>query len=283
MHPHEAECQRRRRGDRGGASLYDDARRQKAGQSHADLGHAWNIPPESRDALGIPVPGAVWMSGNERRRVALICFHTSPLAQPGEQDAGGMNVYVRETAIQLAASGFDVNVFTRAASRSDRPQAICEGARVVPIVAGPASRVEKSRLLGYIDEFARGIASFRLRHGLRYELVHSHYWLSAQAGQQLAWRWAVPHVVMFHTLGQVKNRSRMGRARAAEPYSSRTRRGADGRPHHLCYRPRGLAAPEPLRRLKRSTRRHPVRSRRSTLQSAARRGRAAPQVGGRSI
>ncbi|WP_238997507.1 hypothetical protein, partial [Mycolicibacterium sp. CBMA 361] len=38
-------------------------------------------------------------------RVAVLSVHTSPLAQPGTGDAGGMNVYVLQSALELARRG----------------------------------------------------------------------------------------------------------------------------------------------------------------------------------
>ena len=40
-----------------------------------------------------------------------------------------------------------------------------------------------------------------------YDVIHSHYWLSGLVGERLKAAWGVPHVVMFHTLGEVKNRA----------------------------------------------------------------------------
>ena len=40
-------------------------------------------------------------------RVAMISLHTSPLAQPGAGDAGGLNVYVIETAKRLGRRGIE--------------------------------------------------------------------------------------------------------------------------------------------------------------------------------
>ena len=40
-------------------------------------------------------------------------MHTSPLAQPGAGDGGGMNVYVRALASALARAGVACDVFTR--------------------------------------------------------------------------------------------------------------------------------------------------------------------------
>src|SRR4029450_6767697 len=39
------------------------------------------------------------------QRVAMLSVHTSPLAQPGAGDGGGMNVYVRSLASNLARAG----------------------------------------------------------------------------------------------------------------------------------------------------------------------------------
>ena len=48
------------------------------------------------------------------RRLAVLSLHTSPLAQPGTGDGGGMNVYVRELTSALARSDVACDVFTRA-------------------------------------------------------------------------------------------------------------------------------------------------------------------------
>ncbi|HEY8489457.1 MAG TPA: glycosyltransferase, partial [Dehalococcoidia bacterium] len=143
------------------------------------------------------------------RRIAFLSMHTSPLARLGGREAGGMNVYVRELARRLAAAGFPVDVFTR---RTDPAQpetvALAPGARVVHVAAGPAEPLEKGALPPYAAAFAEGVAAWAEGHGLAYAAVHSHYWISGLAGRSLARRWDVPHVVMFHTLGEVKNRAR---------------------------------------------------------------------------
>ncbi|OLT39348.1 hypothetical protein BJF82_13530 [Kytococcus sp. CUA-901] len=47
------------------------------------------------------------------RRVAMVSLHTSPLLRPGTA-RGGLNVYVVETAAELARRGVEVDIFTRA-------------------------------------------------------------------------------------------------------------------------------------------------------------------------
>ena len=45
--------------------------------------------------------------------IAMISYHTCPLATLGGKDTGGMNVYVREVTRQLGRRGVHVDVFTR--------------------------------------------------------------------------------------------------------------------------------------------------------------------------
>lgn len=139
------------------------------------------------------------------RRVAVIAYHCSPLAEPGAGDAGGMTVYVRALAAALAKRGVATDVFTRATSDLGRMVQVGEGVRVISIQAGPAEFLDKDSLLPYIDEFVAGISAFSTSQRARYDVVHSHYWQSGLAGMQLAPRWSVPLVHSNHTLGRVKN------------------------------------------------------------------------------
>ncbi len=142
------------------------------------------------------------------RRIAMLSLHTSPLAAPGGPVSGGMNVYVREVAAELAHAGVAVDVFTRR-EQAEAPevQELAPGARLVQVEAGPVAPLLPAALTGHTDAFARGVAAFGAREGVCYDVVHSHYWLSALAGEQLAARWNVPHATMFHTLGEVKRRA----------------------------------------------------------------------------
>lgn len=144
-----------------------------------------------------------------RGRVAMLCVHTSPLAQPGGRESGGMNVYVREIAMALGERGYVVDVFTRRASaEAPEIQPIGPNARVVQVAAGPYD-IEKGEIAAHLDEFEAGVLAFAARQPAPYTLVHSHYWLSGAVGMRLSARWGVPHVAMFHTLGEVKNRARI--------------------------------------------------------------------------
>ena len=140
-------------------------------------------------------------------RLAAISLHTSPLAQPGTGDAGGMNVYVEATARRLAKLGVEVEIFTRATSSADQPAVeLAPGVIVRHIVAGPFEGLEKNDLPGQLCSFAAGVlrAEARREPGY-YDIIHSHYWLSGQVGFLAKERWAVPLVHSAHTLARVKN------------------------------------------------------------------------------
>ncbi len=140
-------------------------------------------------------------------RLAAISLHTSPLAQPGTGDAGGMNVYIESTARRLAARGVEVEIFTRATSSADHAAVeLAPGVLVRHIVAGPFEGLEKNDLPGQLCSFASGVlrAEARREPGF-YDVIHSHYWLSGQVGFLAKDRWAVPLIHSAHTLARVKN------------------------------------------------------------------------------
>ncbi|ORV50256.1 D-inositol-3-phosphate glycosyltransferase [Mycolicibacter engbaekii] len=137
----------------------------------------------------------------------MLSVHTSPLAQPGTGDAGGMNVYVLQSALHLARRGVAVEVFTRATSSADPPvQHVAPGVLVRNVVAGPFEGLDKNDLPTQLCAFAAGVLRAEAAHEAGYyDVVHSHYWLSGQVGWLAADRWAVPLVHTAHTLAGVKN------------------------------------------------------------------------------
>lgn len=135
-----------------------------------------------------------------------------------------MNFAVLRAVEELAAQGLFVDVFTR---RDDdaTPEVVMLSprARVVTVAAGPGAPLEPDALAPYVEEFAAGVEVLRQRERLRYDLVHAHYWLSAEAGELLARRWAVPHLVTFHTLGEVKLRARASERESPERLAAERR------------------------------------------------------------
>ena len=140
-------------------------------------------------------------------RVAVLSVHTSPLAQPGTGDAGGMNVYVLQSALHMARRGVEVEIFTRATSSADPPVVhVAPGVLVRNVVAGPFEGLDKYDLPTQLCAFTAGVLRAEANHEPGYyDIVHSHYWLSGQVGWLARDRWAVPLVHTAHTLAAVKN------------------------------------------------------------------------------
>jgi len=141
-------------------------------------------------------------------RVAMISYHTCPLATLGGKDTGGMNVYVRDLTRALGPVGIHVDVFTRSQDEHV-PHVLHDlgyGNRVVHIPAGAEIPLSRPEMVSYIEEFAVGIIEFSQAKGLHYDLIHSHYWMSGIAARRLKHAWGIPIVHMFHTLGLMKQR-----------------------------------------------------------------------------
>ncbi|MBA3948114.1 MAG: glycosyltransferase, partial [Herpetosiphonaceae bacterium] len=136
----------------------------------------------------------------------MLSVHTSPLAQLGGKEAGGMNVYVRELARELGRRNVAVDIFTRSQKRGE-PQIteIGANARVVTLRTGPAAPYDKNWVLDYLPEFVGRVRCFADDEDLQYDLIHSHYWVSGVAALELRKMWGTPVIQMFHTLGAMKN------------------------------------------------------------------------------
>jgi D-inositol-3-phosphate glycosyltransferase len=143
-------------------------------------------------------------------RIAMLSMHTSPLAALGGKETGGMNVYVRELTQHLVKRGWLIDTFTRMQDAPDgdlsQPRIeINGGGRLIHIPAGPPERVDRRELFQYLPEFVKGIKAFCTQQDIRYDLIHSHYWLSGWAARELSRAWSLPVVHMFHTLGRMKD------------------------------------------------------------------------------
>ena len=136
-------------------------------------------------------------------RIATVMVHTSPLDQPGIGDAGGMNIYVLESAQRMAAMGVSVDIFTR---RTD-PAApeiveISPGVRVRHFDCGHGTLTKEQlpiHISGLSQEFSR------IMRTENYDVIHSHYWLSGKVAMQAAKELSIPLVHTMHTMARVKN------------------------------------------------------------------------------
>lgn len=139
----------------------------------------------------------------------MLSVHTCPLATLGGKKTGGMNVYVRELARELARRGILVDIYTR-------DQGICEqhgiaylgeNCRVIHVPAGPVQPLSTIEHYDLLPQFSQAMLAHALGEGLIYDLVFSHYWLSGCVALELSQHWpSTPIAQMFHTLGLMKNR-----------------------------------------------------------------------------
>ena len=162
------------------------------------------------------------------RRLAVLSLHTSPLAQPGTGDGGGMNVYVRELTAALARTGVACDVFTRAWSPDLAPVVDLEpGLRVHHVPAGPLELLPKESLPLVVEEFTGrvlGLMSAASGPGgtdggeLPYTSLHANYWLSGLSGHVIKHELNLPLVCTFHTLDRVKAESMPEEVEADMPH-----------------------------------------------------------------
>jgi len=142
----------------------------------------------------------------KRLNIAMISIHSCPLGMLGGRDTGGMNVYIRELARELAKRGHTIDIYTKAHQPQHGPSInLGQNVRLIHLETGVDEDIPKLAIYDYIQRLACGAENFRNYNQMQYDLIHSHYWLSGLIGRQLQTLWHVPHAVMFHTLGAVKN------------------------------------------------------------------------------
>ena len=129
--------------------------------------------------------------------------HTSPLDQPGIGDAGGMNIYVLESAQRMVAMGVEVDIFTRR-TESESPEIIeiSKGVRVRYFDCGHGNLTKEQmpvHILGLSKEFLRIVKDEK------YDAIHSHYWISGKVAMPAATKLGLPLIHTMHTMARVKN------------------------------------------------------------------------------
>jgi D-inositol-3-phosphate glycosyltransferase len=138
--------------------------------------------------------------------IAMLSLHSSPMGPLGTRWTGGMSVVLAATARELARRGHRVDIFThRTDPRLPEVVPLGPGVRVVHLTAGPPAPAPPLTLFDARHDLTLALEAFRVRRAARYDLIHSHYWLSGVVGLTLGARWAVPHLITFHTLAAVKD------------------------------------------------------------------------------
>jgi len=147
------------------------------------------------------------MKSGNNSKIATLMVHTSPLDQAGVGDAGGMNVYVVETAKKMAQAGVSVDIFTRA-NKPNLPETveIAEGVNVKHLVAGPFEGLSKEELPSQLGALTSAFMNHQKQLPSNYySLLHSHYWISGQLGWMVSEATSIPLIHTMHTTAKVKN------------------------------------------------------------------------------
>jgi len=143
-----------------------------------------------------------------RKRIALISVHGDPAIDFGKEEAGGQNVYVRNVGEQLAALGWQVDMFTRKVSPTQAN--VVEhspNCRTIRLVAGPVEHVPRDDLFVHANEFVESFLNFQQQNGRFYPVVHTNYWISGYVGMALKRIQGSKQLHTYHSLGSVKYRA----------------------------------------------------------------------------
>jgi D-inositol-3-phosphate glycosyltransferase len=143
--------------------------------------------------------------------IAMLSIHSSPIGELGTRDTGGMSVYIRELAREIGERGHRVDIFSRSPQTGANPVIdLDSNVRLISLCDGFGGRLKKSEIYPHLVEFFKSFKAYNDRDGARYDVLHSHYWLSGKFGSRLRDVLNIPHVVTFHTLGAVKNITGVG-------------------------------------------------------------------------
>ena len=143
--------------------------------------------------------------------------HTSPLEQAGTGDAGGMNIYVVESAQKIAAHGVQVDIYTRRTSPDQIDTTISEGVHVKFLDAGPAAPLKKEDLPTQVSALTHCFMDhYKALPAGYYKLIHSHYWISGQLAWMVSEQTGIPFIHTMHTMARVKNLA-LADGESAEP------------------------------------------------------------------
>lgn len=136
--------------------------------------------------------------------IAVISVHGCPCIPPGGLDAGGMNVYIRETSIHLGRLGHSVTVFSR--HHEGGTSLALPLARDVVLVHVPVGDVSlgKGEIAETLPKFTEVVLEWSSGRGMTFEVVAAHYWFSGLVGLSLAEVWGVSCAFSYHTMASTK-------------------------------------------------------------------------------
>lgn len=138
----------------------------------------------------------------------------------GTKSIGGMNIYIKQIAQELASNGicFDclnscfsgcrVDIFTRKFHPSQALiTQVQANIRLIHIDDGDARFLEKKVVTKLVPNFTDQVDHFVSREDSRYDIMHCHHYHAGEAClllRQRGGRWAIPIVLMYHSIGMLE-------------------------------------------------------------------------------
>lgn len=123
----------------------------------------------------------------------------------GRTDTGGQVTYVLELAKYLAKiNDIKVDIYTRQFEGRETIAPVNDRVRVVRLPCGPDNFIRKEDMFPHWDEFTGNTYNFFRENGLKYEVLHGHYWDAGYVCMNLAKRLAQPFFYTAHSLGAWK-------------------------------------------------------------------------------
>ena len=154
--------------------------------------------------------------GTERICMLTIHGYVEPTPTLGKTDTGGQVVYVLELAKALAQRGIKVDIYTRKFQNRKAIEYINKNVRIIRIPCGGKSFIPKEKLLPHLDTFVKNMDKFIKKEGLRYDVIHSHYWDAGYVAMKLAELWNYFFIHTFHSLGAWKKENMGGKPKEME-------------------------------------------------------------------
>ena len=122
-------------------------------------------------------------------QIAFLSYWSCPRSPLGVLSSGGMNVYILNLAAELTKLGHRVDIFTK--SHSPHKSHIINIRKNIRLI----------HLKGHI---VTNLTGFIKKNSLRYDILHAHYYYSAEIGVEVSRQLKLPLAVTFHTLGEMK-------------------------------------------------------------------------------
>ncbi|MCK7471476.1 MAG: glycosyltransferase [Desulfomicrobium escambiense] len=105
----------------------------------------------------------------------------------------------------------------------DPSRTLSDHVRLIRLPVEAGTDMTKSSLFPHLPDAFGSLADYAARETQRYDLIHSHYWMSAWVGHLACERWHIPHVITFHTTGLAKQVVCAGEREPEERMSSERR------------------------------------------------------------